>query len=75
MVCKVLKWIVEEKKVYNVDTGLKENLRFLRMSYIHIYNHEMGDVDIADQLRNVYRFDHWIRKRKWWWVIFFGQLE
>ena len=31
----------------------------------------MGHVDIADQLRNSYRFDHWLRNRKWWWSIFF----
>ena len=31
----------------------------------------MGDVDIADQLRNNYRFDHLLRKRKWWWSIMF----
>ena len=27
----------------------------------------MGDVDVADQLRNNYWFDHWLIKRKWWW--------
>ena len=31
----------------------------------------MGDVDIADQLRNNYWFDHCLRKRKWWWYIMF----
>ena len=31
----------------------------------------MGDVDVADQLRNNYWFDHWLRKRKWWWSIMF----
>ena len=32
----------------------------------------MGGVDIADQLRNYYHFNHWMRKRKWWWLIFLG---
>ena len=27
-------------------------------------------VDLADQLRNSYRFNHWFRNRKWWWAIF-----
>ena len=27
----------------------------------------MGHVDVSDQLRNYYRFDHWMRKTKWWW--------
>ena len=69
MACEQLKWVVCQKMVYNVDTGAKECLQFLRMSNINEYNHQMGDVDIADQLRNNYRFDHWLRKRKWWWSI------
>lgn len=74
MACEELKWIVCEKPVYNVDTGKKELLNFLLMSYINDYNHGMGDVDIADQLRNNYRFDHWMRKRKWWWSIMFWEI-
>ena len=31
------------------------------------YNMRMGHVDISDQLRNYYHFDHWMRKTKWWW--------
>ncbi len=27
----------------------------------------MNGADIADQLRNHYRIDRWMRKRKWWW--------
>jgi len=34
--------------VYNIDTGVKEILKFLRMRYIDVYNDEMGDVDITD---------------------------
>ncbi len=33
------------------------------------YNHNMNLVDMADQLQGVYRPDHWMRNRKWWWVI------
>ena len=64
MVCEELKWIVCDKPVHNVDTSTKELLKFLRMRYINDYNHGMGDVDIADQLRNNYRFDHWMRRTK-----------
>ena len=60
--------------MYNVDTGSKEPLQFLQMCYINDYNHQMGDVDIADQMRNAYRFDHWLRKRKWWWSIMFWDI-
>eukprot|EP01048_Picozoa_sp_COSAG05_P038539 COSAG05_NODE_18624_length_305_cov_1.004854_2_plen_53_part_01 len=34
----------------------------------------MGGVDIADQLRNVYRPDVFTRKQKWWWSILFWAL-
>ena len=30
----------------------------------------MNSTDIADQLRGVYRPDHWMRHRKWWWAYF-----
>ena len=31
----------------------------------------MGDVGIADNPRNYYRIYFGVRKRKWWWYIFF----
>ena len=30
----------------------------------------MNSTDIADQLRGVYRPDHWMRNNKWWWAYF-----
>ena len=71
MVTEMLKWIVKERSVYNVDTGKDETLKFLRMCNIDEYNQTMANVDIADQLRGSYRFDHWLRNRKWWWSILF----
>ena len=41
------------------------------MCFIKEYNHQMGDLDVADQLRNNNWFDHWLEKRKWWWSIMF----
>ena len=35
------------------------------------YNNDMGGCDIADQLRNYYCFDHWMRKGKRWRSFFF----
>ena len=46
---------------YNVDANEVEALQFLRLNQIDIYNHGMGDADIADQLRCVYQvFIKWI---------------
>ena len=55
--------------MYNVDSGDDENMKFLRLNQVDDYNNLMGGVDIADQLRGVYRPDHWLRNRKWRWSI------
>ena len=70
-VCESIKWIVKERPVFNVDSGRVEKIWFLRLNVNDFYNHAMGNVDVSDQLRNTYRFDHWLRKRKWWWSILF----
>ena len=75
MISKNIQWVEKATKVYNVDTNEVEELKFLRMGFIDQYNNTMGDVDLADQLRGSYRFDMWVRNRKWWWSIFFGDLE
>ena len=69
-----LKWVVYEKDMYNVDIGTKEPLQFSQMCYINDYNHQLGDVGVDDQLRKNYWFDHWLRKRKWWWSIMFWDI-
>ena len=60
-----------EKKVFCVESDQVETLKFLRPSINNDYNYGMGGVDIADQLRHYYHFDHWMRKHKWWWSVFF----
>ena len=67
MVCTEIKWVEKIRKVYNVDTGMIETMKFLRMNNIDHYNHSMGHVDLSDQLRDTYRMNYWIRNRKWWW--------
>ena len=34
-------------------------------------NKIMSNVNIADQLWGSYWFDHWLRNRKWWWLLMF----
>ena len=70
-ICKEIKWVVKERLVYCVETGGQQTLQFLRLNVNDDYNEDMGGADIADQLRNQYRFDHWMRKRKWWWLFYF----
>ena len=70
-ICEMIKWVQCTKHVYCVETEQVEVVRFLCLNINDDYNYDMGNVDIADQLRNYYRFDHWMRKRKWWWSLFF----
>ena len=48
----------------------KSLIKFLRLNVIEDYNMNMNSTDIADQLRGVYRPDHWMQHRKWWWAYF-----
>ena len=71
MVSTSIEWIVKTRSVFNVETGRTELMCFLRLNHIDDYNNGMGHVDVSDQLRNHYRFDRWLRQRKWWWSIMF----
>ena len=67
MVCTEVKWVSKMRQVYNVDTGMLETMIFLRLNNIDHYNFSMVNVDLSDQLRDQYRMNYWLRKRKWWW--------
>ena len=67
--CTSLHWKEKTKKVFSKDAGVMILMRFLRPNITDDYNHGMNNVDQADQLRGTYRFDRWMRKRKWWWAI------
>jgi hypothetical protein len=64
MSCSSIRWIIKTRLVYCVDTQTTEKLELLRLNINDDYNGDMGHVDISDQLRNYYRFDHWMRKTK-----------
>lgn len=74
MSCEEIKWIEKVRQVFNVDSGVVEFMKFLRLNVNDDYNFLMGHVDISDQLRHYYRFDIWLRNRKWWWSIFFWSM-
>ena len=49
-ICEMIKWIQCTKHVYCVETEHVEVVRFLHLNINDDYNHDMGNVDIADQL-------------------------
>ena len=53
------RWIECHKEVYCVEIEHVEMMKFLHLYINNSYNHDMGGADIADQLCNYYRFDHW----------------
>ncbi len=68
MAAESVEWIVKQKKVWSTMEKKKSLFKFLRLNVIEDYNMNMNSTDIADQLRGVYRPDHWMRHRKWWWA-------
>eukprot|EP00536_Pseudo-nitzschia_multiseries_P000427 jgi/Psemu1/970/gm1.970_g len=52
-------------------TDKKEKMKFLQLNQLDTYNNGMGNADISDQLRGVYRLDKWVRNQKWWWSVIF----
>jgi len=70
MSAESFKWIKKRDVYDKVKKGIV-NTEFLRLNINDDYNCQMGHVDVADQLRNYYQMDHWMRKTKWWWSPFF----
>ena len=64
MVSDKLKWKRVSKLVFNVNTGETALLEFLLLNQIFTDSKDMGHVDLSDQLRGTYQFDHWVRNRK-----------
>lgn len=70
MVCSEVKWIAKARKIWHKGKNCFVEIKFLRLNVIDFYNYNMGSVDLADQLRNTYRYDtQWHRNRKWWWAV------
>ena len=59
------------RKCYSTGTQKHFWVCIKRLSLADLYNHNMNQVDLADQLRTWYRPDGlWTRQKKWWWNIF-----
>jgi len=63
-------WTTLTRKVWSTTEKKTVTIKYLHLNLIDIYNKYMNAVDLADQLRNCYRFNHWMRNRKWWWSIY-----
>ena len=70
MCCETVQWIPKKRNIFDKVTMTTQEKTFLRLNINDFYNKEMGDVDIADQVRGSYRIDKWMRKYKWWHAIF-----
>ena len=67
-----VEWVEKTRMVWDRSSEIVREGTFLCLSVNDSYNMNMNNVDIADQLRNQYRPDKWMRKQKWWWSMFFG---
>ncbi len=63
-------WVLKKRKVWSAVHREIHEIGHLCLNFIDIYNHNMNGADIANQLWNQYRPDHWMRNQKWWWAFF-----
>ena len=63
-----VRWVEKRRKVWSAAHKKVLDIGYLRLNFIDDYNNGMNYVEMADQLRNQYRPDHWMRNRKWWWA-------
>ena len=66
--CEDVHWVLKRRQVWSDIHKAVKTIGYLRLNFIDDYNEKMNSTDIADQLRTVYRPDHWMRNRKWWWA-------
>ena len=72
---KDIQWIKILKKIWSTQYMRYAKVPFYRLNIVNEYNCKMGQVDIGDQLRGSYRYDHWLRKRKWWWALWMWLIQ
>ena len=70
-----LRWRVKERKVFDKGKNKLVKIKFLWHEMIDDYNNGMNHVYRAHQLHGTYRFDHWMRTRKWWSSIWMWRFQ
>ena len=73
--CEVVKRNKMMHKVWSKEKNRMAKMPFSRYNMIHDYNIGMNTIDLADQIRNTYLWDLFMRKRKWWWSIMMWCLQ
>ena len=53
-----IKWMKKTRKVWSSAKKKLVTVPYFRLNVFDVYNYNMNNVDISDQLRNVYRWDH-----------------
>ena len=69
--CNAIRWVQKTQLVYYPATQMVRYAQFLLLNVNDSHNYNMNPVGLCDQLRNMYRVDHCMRKYKWWWSPFF----
>ena len=57
------------RQVWHREIQKIVEMPFFSINLFHDYNHGLNNVDLSDQVRNLYRGDLFMRKRKWLWLI------
>ena len=64
--CDVVKRNKMTRKMWSKESNRMVEIPFFRLNLIHYYNIGMNAIYLADQVRNTYHCDLFMRKRKWW---------
>ena len=64
-------WTKKRRYLWRKDHKCMAKIDFHNLNRIDEYNHNMKNIDIANQLRLSYGFEHCMVKRKSWWLMFF----
>ena len=62
-------------KIYNKQQGKVVSTKLLQLNVTDKYNFDMGHIDMANQLHNYYKFDHWLCSLKGDMQCFGGEFE